>query len=147
MILKVANIKIPDVWDKIKFSLSQVEGLTDKISAERYNYILASLLTDKSQCFLRVSGRDGVTIKALMVTEIHKDPVFNINILKIICLYAFGVNNKEDWGTDYGFLLDFAKSVNCTEILFESSNPRVIELARSVGFVEKFTTFGYKLEI
>jgi hypothetical protein len=143
MINKITSLQIPRVWDVIKFSLSKVEGLTDKISEDRYNFIFAELLNDRAQCFIRVSDDEDRLIKALMITEIIVHPLTKVKNLKIICLYAFGINHTDEWKQDYGFLENFAKSIKCQEVLFESSNLRVIKLAKDLGFNEKFTTFGY----
>jgi len=144
MIVKVISFQIPKVWESVKYALDKVEGLDSNITPDRYNYILAALLNDTCQCFIRVDD-EKEKIKALMLTEIYENAITKFKGLKVVCLYAFEVNSTDEWESDFKFLVDFAASANCKEIFFESRNSRVMDIARRVGFVEKSKVLSFSI--
>jgi hypothetical protein len=146
MIYKIISLQIPQHWDMIKYALSKTDGLRDDeiMISERFNYILAGLLNDRMHCLVRVD-EETQKIKTIMLTEIHESTISKNRYMKILCLYAFEFTPAESWDRDWDFVQRFAESLKCEEIVFESGNHRVMDLAKRVGFVKRFETYGMKL--
>lgn len=135
MTTRLLSTQIPQFWEYIKYALSQVERFgSDDESLGAYNRVFASLLNDKSQCFLMQNDKG---LKALMITEIMEDLITSKRTLNIRCLYAFTPVTNEEWRSDIGVLLDVAKVAKCSKIIFQTSNARIEGIAKMVGFTQR----------
>ena len=138
MIVRLISVQVPKFWDVIKYALQQTEAITEVPT--KFNELFAALLNDKAQCFLKYSEGPGGEIQGIMVTELHEDRFTKERSVKIRCLYAYKVLPRGEWEEDFKLIRGLAISEKCTRVFFDSKNPRVLQVAREVGFKEACTT-------
>ena len=143
MIVKLIAVQIPALWENIKFCITQADEVPKTVLAAYLNNALQSLLSDKSQCFIRLDDRR--TLIALMITSVEIDKITQKSHLHIKCLYSFKKIPDEDWQREYSFIRNFAKKMSCTSVLFETQNESVMRLGALVGFREKRRSFELSL--
>lgn len=144
MVIRLLSIQIPQYWEHIKYALSQVERFgSDEIALWTYNRVLASLLNDKSQCFIMTDGAN--IIKALAITEISEDLITGVRVLYIRCLYAFNPVPTEGWLKDFKVIRAMADEAKCSKITFQTSNSRIESIGKLLGFVQK--SINMELEV
>jgi len=142
MIVRLISLQIGQFWDVIKYSLQQVERIGIDDSEIRFNELLAALLSDKAQCFLKYKDD---RISMIMITEIFEERNLNLRSLKIRSLYSFALTNNDEWEEDFKIIRDFALGEKCTQILLDTGSGRVEEIVRGVGFKKLHTTMGLQL--
>ena len=142
MITRLLATQITWHWDVIKHSMQQVERIGCEEAGGRFNSLFASLLSDKSQCFIK--HEDG-QIHGVMVTEIHEDDVTKDRSLRLRSLYAYKPFSNDEWVDNFNIIRNLANSERCSSVVFESKHPKIIAMAQSVGFVDMFTTMKHTL--
>lgn len=144
MTVRLLSTQIPQYWEYIKYALAQVERFgSDDESLGAYNRVFASLLNDKSQCFI-MSAEDS-SLKALMITEIMDDIITAKRILNIRCLYAFHPISNDDWVRDFVILKKIAEDFKCFKIIFQTSNKRIESIGKLLGFNQR--SINMELEV
>ena len=144
MLVKLLPTRIPAFWEVIKSAAVQADSIKEKDSQIYLNNLLNSLLNDKSQCFVRLDGER--KLLALMVTKIETSKITGENILSIQSVYSWTQVDSKTWMEDLQFTKKFAKHENCKQIVFESNNSKIWEIAKAVGFKEKTRYFVFSVE-
>lgn len=142
MIHKIVASQIPQFWDTIKFAALNADNVAEKDRQLYLNQLLAHLLCDKAQCFVRSLNRE---LQALTITRIIKDEITGENSLIISSLFSFKVVPDSEWISDIASISKFAKANKCKKIVAISNNPRVFEIANSIGFVERYRSFALEV--
>jgi len=142
VVIKLVSIQVPLFWEVIKFALGSVEKIGVDDSETLYNEVLASLLNDRSQCFVKYG--EGEKIIGILISEIHENFVTKKRALRIRCLYSFtsGITFEED----FILVRRFAKTQKCEEVFFETANRKLVVVTKGMGFTEKHTTLSMNLE-
>lgn len=136
MTVRLLSTQIPEFWEAIKYALAQVERFgSDEESLGAYNRVFASLLNDKSQCFIMYA--EDKSLKALMITEIREDLITSVRTLYLRCLYAFLPASNEEWVRDFSVVDTLAKECKCSRISFQTSNKRIENIGKLLGFTQK----------
>lgn len=143
MIVKLLPAQIPTLWESIKFCAVQANEIAEESTAAYLNQLLQSLLSDKTQCFIRLD--DKRILIALMLTGIEIDKITEKSQFCIKCIYSFKKVIDSAWTTEYEFVKNFAKKANCDSIIFDTRNEEIMRLGRLVGFVETRRSFEFKL--
>lgn len=138
MIHQLLSIKIPKHWELIKFATTKADEVDQQDLQPYLNELLHSLLSDKSQCFVRTDKRDILTV---LITKIVIDKITNEKYLHLQTMYSFKKVADEVWKTDFEFIKQFKESEKCAYILFQSRNRRIQEIGKYLGFREKHRTF------
>jgi len=142
MIIRLLATQISRHWDVIKYALQQVERLGVDDSARRFNHVFASLLSDKSQCFLKHIDNE---IQAVMITEIIENSIDKKRTNKVRLLYAFKPFTMDEWDELLKVLRKLAISEKCSTIMFETKHPKILTMAENRGFTNAFTTMVYAI--
>jgi hypothetical protein len=142
MIHKIVASQIPQFWDTIKFAVLNADNVAEKDRQLYLNQLLAHLLCDKAQCFVRSLNRE---LQALTITRIIKDEITGENSLIISSLFSFKVVPNSEWLSDIEAIRKFAKVNHCKKVVAVSNNPRVFEIANSIGFVERYRSFALEV--
>jgi hypothetical protein len=137
VVIRLLSVQIVKFWSVIKYALQQVERIGVEDSLNLFNRLFASLLADKSQCF--VMKGDGGEVKAIMITEISEDLFTRVRLLRIRCLYAFSVVSTDEWDKGFEVVKSMARNEKCQSIVFETANPRIESLGTRIGAVKKST--------
>jgi len=139
MVIRLASVQIGKFWDLIKYSLQQTERVGSDNNLQQFNEVFAALLSDRAQCFIKYN--EGLDVLGIMVTEILEGKYSGEKMLKIRSLYAFKAFPPGEWDDDFKLIRELAQKEKCTKIIFETSNARVMQLGKQVGFEEAFSTF------
>ena len=142
MIHKILASQIPQFWDTIKFAVLNADNIAEKDRQLYLNQLLAHLLCDKAQCFVRSLNRE---LQAVVITRIIKDEITGENSLFISSLFSFKVVPNSEWLSDIESMAKFARANHCKKVIAVSNNPRVFEIANSIGFVERYRNFALEV--
>ena len=143
MIVRILPAQIPAYWEVIKFATVKVDNVAEDNLQPYLLRLLHLLLNGKIQCFVKFD--EDKTLTRLMITEIVVNKIEMKKYLLVQCLYSFvGESDLKVWEKDWKFIQQFADSVDCEYISFESSNDRVSEIGKAVGFKENFKSFVLK---
>lgn len=135
MTVRLLSIQISKFWELIKYALSQVERFgSDDEALGVYNRVFASLLNDKSQCFILYNSDQEV--RAVCITEIFEDFITTKRSLNVRCLYAFKVTSDAEWQEGFKLIRQLAKDSKCSKITFQTSNARIKHIGQVIGFKE-----------
>lgn len=145
MIVKILPVQIPVFWENIKFCLAQVDDIDKDLRQSYFNTLLQSLLSDKSQCFIRLD--DKRMLVALLITQHYIDQIADKNVLDIRCLYSYQKVSDNQWKDEYEFIKKFAKKLKCNSIVFSTNNKQVMHIGTFLGFVEQKKTFKFDLGV
>ena len=144
MLIKLISTQVVDFWEVIKFAVTRVDEVDSKDLQLYLNELLHALLSDKAQCFVRLS-KDRIII-ALCITRIRADKITGKKYLFIQNVYSFKATIDETWTQDADFLKEFAKKEKCSYLSFYSRNKRIWELGEMVGFKERYRVFNFRLK-
>ena len=140
---KLLADQIPLLWDAIKDAYIKVNNFPEEHIEVYMHQLLLDLLSDKAQCFVRLSDND--ELMGVMITKIVADRICLDKSLLIDCLYVYQSVPQETWGEDLKIILDFAKQTECRRIITMSHNPKIWALVDSLGFVESSREFTLEL--
>ena len=145
MIIRVLPTQIGKVWEQIKFACVQADEVNKEDIPSYFNELLHALLSDKTQCFIRLG--DDRTLLALLITRIMVDKITGRKSLFIQALYSWKNVEDREWQDDFNFVVEFAKHEQCKRISFESRNDRVWKIAESLGFRENLRKFVFDIGV
>lgn len=137
MYIRLLATQIGDFWELIKYALNRVEKLEGRDYNKVYNSLLAELLSDKAQCIICYSYDDKIV--GIIITNILNNSLDNTKNLHIRCLYAFISTEIDYWNLGLDYIKSMARDEGCSKIVFESSNPKLIALTKSLGAIEVST--------
>ena len=143
MIIKLTSAQIPEYWELIKYAYAKGDLIPRDCMPNAFNSILHSLLSDKSQCFLRIS--DDRQIIALMITRIILTTYTKDKILFIQCIFSFRKVADSEWQIDWKFVQNFAKKENCKYIEAESANTQIYSMLSQLGVKEFYRVFRLQI--
>ena len=143
MIIKLTPPQIVEYWEMIKFSYVKGDLVQDDQRQVVLNKLLQELLSEKAQCFLRIS--DDRQMIALMITKIMISNISGDKFLYIQCIFSFRKVPDNQWEEDWKFLRTFAKSNKCSYIEAESSNPQIFKIMQQLSAMELYRTYRYEL--
>lgn len=144
MIIRVLSTQIPKFWEQIKFVATVVDRIHEKDRELYLNRLLHALLSDKAQCFIRFNGNK--ELQAMAITRLIQDEVTGEKTLFLNALYSFKGVDDTEWKTDSDYMIKFAKMNGCKKFTAYSNNQRVFEIAKMLGFEERFRSFVLRLE-
>lgn len=143
MIIKLLAQQIPLYWEVIKFAATKVENIDEENLHPYLNELLQSLLSNKTQCFVKFDKDK--TISRLLITELIFNKIKNEKYLVIRCLYSFVAESDINiWREDWNFVEQLMERKQCAYISFETSNERVCEIGKALGFKERYKSFILK---
>ncbi len=143
MIIKLTPPQIVEYWEMIKFSYVKGDLVQDDQRQVVLNKLLQELLSEKAQCFLRIS--DDRQMIALMITKIMISNISGDKFLYIQCIFSFRTVPNTDWQEDWDFIQAFANQEDCKYIDAESSNAQIFTILSQLGVKEIYRTFRFKL--
>lgn len=143
MTIKLLPDQVPKLWNAIKFAAATIDRVSQEHLPNYLNKLLAELLSEKAQCFIRMD--ETRHLLAIAITKISIDNVSGDRILTISCVYSFQKAALTDWNDDRELLRSFAIKSGCKRIVTCSNNQRVFDLALSNGFTEQYRC--YALEV
>jgi hypothetical protein len=145
MEILVPPLQIPKVWEAIKLAVSKTrpEKLSSARMSEYFRGLLLELYSDKAQCFAEIDDQNQV--KGILITKIYID-TYGYKVLDLDCLYSFESASIEEWVKRGELILSFAVKKDCDRIVGRTNIPKVIEMAKALGFEEQSTTIVRRLK-
>lgn len=141
-VLRVQPMRIPQLWDAIKFVAINADGVPEKERKSYLSNLLIGLLNGKIQCFVRMD--DNRMLMAMALTKIIAESD-GTKSLFIISLYSFQKVADEQWISDMAMLEDFGRQSGCKRVLTNSVGERAFYLDQTVGFTELYRCFAKEL--
>lgn len=142
-IYRLLPTQVPRFWEAIKFSCMKADNVMPKDMSAYFNDLLQDLLSDKAQCFVVLD--DKKVLHSIAVTKIMTDKLFRRKDLFIQCLYSVKTMNDESLAKYFSFITQYAVQEGCHAISFNSSNPRIWEIAKTINCSEQYRNFVYPL--
>lgn len=121
-------------WDELAPAIEQ--ALVPFVTQEHFTmeYILESVIADKLILWMITADDEKKTIKALVATSFIYDDIAEQRNLLIYAAYAYEPVSVEEWQAAHRKMSIFAKNQLCKSIIaYTEENPRVIQLAKSMG--------------
>ena len=143
MFIRLLSKDIPRHWDVIKQAAKQVDEIDAKQFPAYARELLIALMSDKAQAWLRVDDSNQITLVCL--TRILHNSQFDEKYLYLQALYSWKREPAEMWQQNMDVLKEFAKKEGCAYVGHASRNPRVWEIAKSVGFFESTRIYALRL--
>jgi|WetSurMetagenome_2_1015567.scaffolds.fasta_scaffold16852_2 hypothetical protein len=142
--IRILPNKIPEVWDSIKFAVSQVNSLTGNRLENYLNHVLAELLNEKMHCFIRISeNRELLTV---VLVRFMANPITDDKTLLLDLVYSFSAIKEDELQSIMDKFKQLAKNSGCSEIMAYSYIPRMFELLEGMGMEYKIRVYSYELE-
>lgn len=143
MTIKLLSLQIPTFWQSIKYAAIKADGVKRDSIQKYLNELLLDLLNDTAQCFVRLD--DEKQLQAIMITRLKDDKLYEKRYLLIQCMFSFIKVSDDIWTDDMMFLNQFAQKEQCSQIIFETTNKQIIDLAEKYNFKYSFTTMSYNV--
>jgi hypothetical protein len=143
MFIRLPPDQIPRMWENIKFAISRTGDISEKDRPLYLNRLLHALLSDRAWCIVRMSeDREllGMGILRLMASDITGE-----NTIFIESVYSFAHIPMNLWKEVLEITTKYAKKENCSKITAYSSNPKIFEIAKELGFNERYRYFEMEI--
>lgn len=136
MIVQLQPEQVTHYWDGIKLALTEANRIEFEYREKFLNHALSNLLSGRFQCWVVFDWDDAETrrIYAIVVTSLVESKLYNSISLYIDCLYAFRKMSQEIIDDGIQKLKQYALNSGCSEIVAESSHPRVNEILEAHSF-------------
>jgi hypothetical protein len=142
-IYKILPTQIPYFWEAIKFACKEADEVKKEEMQDYFNELLQALLSDKAQCFVVLD--ENRILHSIAITRIVTNKMYRRNELLLQCLYSMTMMDDESVQRYFSFIASFASKVKCELITYNSSNPRVWQLAKVLGCTERYRSFSYQV--
>lgn len=143
MIIRLTPYQIPKLWEAIKFAATASRVIDERDLQPTLVRLLADLLSDKAQCFVRLS--EDRRLRTIQITKLTEDVVTGQRILYLAFTYAFEKTPEEAWTEGIELIKEYARKQGCVAIGTMSYNKRVWEICESLGFRENIR--GFRLDL
>ena len=130
-------------WDLIKYSCKNADMVQPQNYQIYFNELLHALLSDKAQCFVRLS--EDRKIIAVLITRIIGNKITGEKSLLLQSMYSFKVVPQEIWEDNFNALLNFATKKDCKKITFDTSNKIIADRCLKIGCKEITRTYEYNI--
>ena len=134
MKIKILPHQVPRFWETVKFSYQEVEQIPAYRQPAFYTSVLHDLMSHKATLWIRMD--ENRTLIGLVITRIMADKVMGEKYMRIDTIYSWKKLEIGEWETDLMTLYEFAKQQECSYIQSYSSNPKILEYVKHLGFKE-----------
>lgn len=137
MILRLCPEKIAEIWEYIRPGIMQTMTPIADQNHESIQRVLRSLLCEDMQLWLGLENPnqiDDKSVYGIMVTTIYADLISDTKSLLIYSLFETRQMPPAIWAIGLRKLSEFAKANKCTNMIAYTDEPRIVQLAASMGF-------------
>ena len=140
-VTKLLPEQVTVFWNVVKFAIEQSLPPIAINDPEATNRILSSILCKKTEVWAEyVKGEEeGNKFECIFLTQFVYDEPSDTKNLLIYSLYGYDEIDSGSWARALITMVKYAKEKKCNQIVAYSSVPRVIEMAKSVGWNTDFT--------
>jgi hypothetical protein len=137
MIVRMAPEQIAKMWEYIRPGIMETMLPVADQNHETIQRVLRSLLSEDMQLWLGLEDPEDFSEKSIygvMVTTIYCDLISETKSLVIYSLFETRSIPPAVWLYGMNKLKDFGTAMDCKQIIAYTDIPRIIELAKSLGF-------------
>jgi hypothetical protein len=137
MIVRIAPEQIATIWEYVRPGIMETMLPVAEQNHETIQRVLRSLLAEDMQLWLGLENPEDFTDKSIygvMVTTIYSDLISESKSLVIYSLFETREIPPMIWLLGMRKLGDFAAAMSCSQIIAYTDIPRIITLAKSLGF-------------
>ena len=146
MLTKMLPDQISKFWDVISYAIEQSLPPTVAESPDKMNRILASLLSDKIQCWASYEKiGDNRRFEGILLTQLLYDEASDTRSLLLYCAYGYDKVSNESWQSGFKTIYTWALSKGCKSIVSYTDIPYLIDLAKKFGGEAKYTFVRFSL--
>ena len=134
MLRRLSKEEIIKRWDVIKLAIERSLPPIASDKPNRIQQIYNNLMLGTVQCwgsYRDVEKED--TLNGIGTTTIVYDFTSGAKMLLGYSVLSVGEIREEDWIEGYRQLEDFAREQGCEKICAYTTNPRIVEVAKSLG--------------
>ena len=143
MFIKLTPEQIPRLWDAIKFAVSHLDDVNEKDRPLYLNRLLHALLSSKAWCIVRINkDRELLSIGILRILD---NDITGESSIFIECLYSFARTSINVWEEVMELIIKYAKKEKCNKVAAYSSNPRIFDIVKELGFNERYRYFEMEI--
>ena len=132
MELLIQPSQVPKVWDYVKLAIEASKDVEGESLSRYLNNLLMNLLSNKAQCFVRLSSERSV--EAVLITRIVADNITGDKALMVVTLFIMTGADDEKWEEQFKLVKDFASKTHCKRIIIRTNNELIINMAKPRGF-------------
>ena len=136
MIIRLTTVQISDHWDAIKDMVKQATKDIPGQTKDKNNSILRSLIIGSSVCWIlykKIAEKQN-DIMGMMITRIFEDELVDVKNLFIYTINGWSNIESDFYKEGFDILKKYGKENNCNRIIFYSEIPRVLRMAKTIGF-------------
>ena len=142
MIIKLLPEQVVKFWDMLRYAIAETFMPRNSCTNEHLQYILASLLAGKTQCWMGFKDVEGERkFIGFIVTRIGSDPAIGEKTLFVDIIYAFQTVPEEIMFSAQVTLEKFAKNNDCKSMVAMTEADRIATLAKRNGYSQRFYLF------
>jgi hypothetical protein len=137
MIVRLAPEQIASIWEHVRPGIMETMLPVAEQNHETIQRVLRSLLAEDMQLWLGLENPEDFSEKSIygvMVTTIYCDLISESKSLVIYSLFETREIPPMIWSLGMRKLGDFATAMSCNQIIAYTDIPRIITLAKSLGF-------------
>ena len=139
MFIRLTPEQIPRLWEAIKFAVLQIDDINKGDQALYLNRLLHALLSGKAWCIVRMD--EDRKLLGIGILRIIDDDITGESAIFIECIYSFARTPIDIWKEVLDLTIKYAKKEKCNKITTYSANPRVFDIAKELGFDERYRYF------
>lgn len=138
-LIKLMPEQLVGYWDMLRIAIMQTFAQRDLCTPKHLQYILASLLSGKSQCWMGFKDEAGEKkFTCFVITRIIIEPGIGEKVLSIDALYSYNGIPDELFELGKSVLTDFALLSGCSTITAMTDNPKIAEITKKFGFKTRY---------
>ena len=144
MFIRLTPEQIPRLWDAIKFAILQIDDISKGDQVLYLTRLLHALLSGKAWCIVRMD--EDRKLLGIGILRIIDDDITGESSIFIECIYSFVRTPTDIWKEVLDLTIKYAKKEKCIKVTTYSSNPRIFDIAKELGFDERYRYFEMEIQ-
>ena len=143
MFIRLTPNQVPRLWENIKFAISRTDDISEGDRPLYLNRLLHALLNGQAWCIIRMD--EDRKLLGIGILRLMSDDITGESSIFIESVYSFARIPMDLWKEVLEITTKYAKKENCSKITAYSSNPKVFEIAKELGFNERYRYFEMEI--
>ena len=139
MVIELLPDQIPRLWEAIKYGVVHTGNISEKDRPAYLCCLLHALLSSKAHCFIWLN--DERDLIAICITRVLHDEITGGKSIVIESIYSFERSTLNIWRAGLKLIIKLAKRKDCTKVIALALDPRVCDIAKKLGLIERYRSF------
>lgn len=144
MHIKVTPQQIPQVWEAVKYAITQLNEVPNEQLPDYLRWMLHQLLSEKAQCWVTLNEQR--ILLNVSITRITVNAFTQERELHLQCLYAFQGLTDHIVLEALTLYRQYANKTGCVRVTGASRHPRACAIMEQHGFQPEYKTYTLALE-